>query len=336
MAKKILVTGGMGYIGSHTVVLLVQEGYDVVILDNLCNSNMSVLSAIEGITRCRPEFVQGDIRDACTLDGVFSRYQIDSVVHFAGLKAAGESVEKPLTYYDNNVNGSIRLLEVMSKYEVRTLIFSSSATVYGVPRSLPLMEDHALSPVNPYGQTKLVVENLLRDLQAGTCNWRIALLRYFNPVGAHPTGLIGEAPQGDPSNLMPYIAQVATGKRSKLSIFGHDYDTPDGTGVRDYIHVMDLARGHIAALQHFEAVSPSILTVNLGTGNGYSVLEMICAFEKASGKAVPFEFKPRRPGDVDACWADTRKAFDILGWRATLGIDDMCLDAWRWESNSGG
>jgi UDP-glucose 4-epimerase len=252
------------------------------------------------------------------------------------LKAAGESVEKPLTYYDNNVNGSIRLLEVMSKYEVRTLIFSSSATVYGVPRSLPLMEDHALSPVNPYGQTKLVVENLLRDLQAGTCNWRIALLRYFNPVGAHPTGLIGEAPQGDPSNLMPYIAQVATGKRSKLSIFGHDYDTPDGTGVRDYIHVMDLARGHIAALQHFEAVSPSILTVNLGTGNGYSVLEMICAFEKASGKAVPFEFKPRRPGDVDACWADTRKAFDILGWRATLGIDDMCLDAWRWESNSGG
>ena len=334
MIKRILVTGGTGYIGSHTVVLLIQAGYDVVILDNLSNSSISVVDAIRKITGCQPEFIQGDIRDTDTLIKVFSCHSFDSVIHFAGLKAAGESVEKPLTYYDNNVNGSIHLLEAMLRYEVRTLIFSSSATVYGIPQQLPLTEDHPLSPVNPYGQSKLVVEDLLAHLQASTCDWRIARLRYFNPVGAHPSALIGESPQGIPNNLMPYIAQVAAGKRPNLSVFGHDYDTPDGTGVRDYIHVMDLARGHIAALQHCDVSDPGVLTVNLGTGNGYSVLEMVRAFEKASGRTVPFEFKPRRPGDVDACWADTTKALKTLGWQAALGIDEMCSDVWRWESGS--
>jgi len=335
MAKRILVTGGVGYIGSHTVVLLMQAGYDVVILDNLCNSSVSVLGAIETITGSRPEFVQGDIRDETFLAKVFSRRHVDSVIHFAGLKAAGESVGKPLVYYDNNVSGSICLLDAMLKYGTRTLIFSSSATVYGIPKKLPIPENHSLSPVNPYGQTKLVVENLLESLWAGGQDWRIARLRYFNPVGAHPTALIGEAPQGIPNNLMPYIAQVAIGKRPSLGVFGHDYETPDGTGVRDYIHIMDLARGHIVALQHCEAGNPGILTVNLGTGKGHSVLEMIHAFEKASGRTISFEFKPRRPGDVDASWADVRKAFNTLGWQAMLGIDEMCLDAWRWEMSSG-
>jgi UDP-glucose 4-epimerase len=330
MAEWVLVTGGAGFIGSHTTVLLQQAGYNVVILDNLCNSDAAVLDAIAGISGTRPAFVQSDVRDSAALNALFAGRDVAAVLHFAGLKAAGESVEKPLSYYDNNVNGSTQLLRAAARAGVRTFIFSSSATVYGVPRQLPLTEDHPTAPINPYGHSKLMVEGILHDVFASDPQWRIALLRYFNPVGAHPSGLIGESPRGVPNNLMPYVAQVAQGRRPFLNVFGNDYDTADGTGVRDYIHVMDLAAGHIAALRHCREQAPGVLTVNLGTGNGYSVMDMIDAFEKASGRPVPFQLKGRRAGDVAACWADAGRASSVLGWRAALGIDAMCRDAWRW------
>lgn len=333
MTNKILVTGGTGYIGSHTTVLLQQAGYQVLVLDNLSNSEPRVLGAIADITDVRPDFVQADVRDLPALEKVFSHHKIDAVIHFAGLKAAGESVEKPLLYYDNNVIGSIQLLKASDAAGVKTFIFSSSATVYGVPVHLPLTEGHPLAPINPYGHSKLVVENILHDLYQGSPDWRIARLRYFNPVGAHASGLIGETPRGIPNNLMPYIAQVASGQRTCLNVFGNNYDTRDGTGVRDYIHVMDLARGHIAALRYCRNHAPGVLTTNLGTGTGYSVLEMIHAFEKASGRTVAYAYQDRRTGDVASCWADTQHATTTLGWRATLGLDDMCQDAWRWVSN---
>lgn len=332
--QTILVTGGTGFIGSHTVVALQQAGYNVLILDNLCNSRREVLDAIEKITGIRPSFVQGDIRDSRLLDTLFTDHQIDAVMHFAGLKAVGESSQIPLAYYDNNVGGSVQLLEAVQKAGVRTFIFSSSATVYGEPQALPLTEDHPCSATNPYGHTKLVVEDILASLYASESGWRIARLRYFNPVGAHTSGLIGEAPQGTPNNLMPYVAQVASGKLAQLRVFGADYDTPDGTGVRDYIHVLDLAQGHVAALDYCRRNSQELLTVNLGTGNGHSVLEMVSAFEQASGKRIPYQIVDRRPGDIGACWACTDKASRVLGWRAERSLQQMCEDAWRWEGFS--
>lgn len=332
MASVILVTGGAGFIGSHAVVLLQQAGYKVLVLDNLCNSNLDVLDRIARITGVRPDFVQADIRDATALKSVFADQRIDGVMHFAGLKAVGESTRLPLAYYDNNVNGTVQLLSAMQAANVRTLIFSSSATVYGDPQYLPLTEDHPRSATNPYGQTKLVIEDMLESLYGSEPGWRIARLRYFNPVGAHDSGLIGEAPQGIPNNLMPYVAQVATGRRARLQVFGDDYDTPDGTGVRDYIHVMDLAEGHIQALRHCEQAQQGLLTVNLGTGQGSSVLEMVRAFERASGKSVAYDIVARRPGDIAACWADTTAAGQILGWKAVRSLEQMCEDAWRWET----
>jgi len=333
MTQTILVTGGTGYIGSHATVALQAAGHHVLILDNLCNSDAGVLDAIAEISRERPGFIQGDIRDGALLRGIFEQYKIDAVMHFAGLKAVGESSVIPLAYYDNNVNGSIQLLEAMRHAGVRTFIFSSSATVYGEPQHLPLTEDHPRSATNPYGHTKLVVEDILESLYNSEPGWRIARLRYFNPVGAHPSGLIGEAPQGTPNNLMPYVAQVATGVLPELRVFGNDYDTPDGTGVRDYIHVMDLAQGHVAALDYCQAAQDKeLLTVNLGTGKGYSVLEMISAFGQTSGRPIPYQIVGRRQGDVAACWASTDKARQLLGWRARLELPRMCEDAWRWES----
>ena len=335
MTKLVLVTGGAGFIGSHAVVALQQAGYGTVVLDNLCNSAPSVIGRIQQITGIAPAFVQGDVRDARTLDTVFAQFPIHAVMHFAGLKAVGESTQLPLAYYDNNINGSTQLLSAMQRAGVRTFIFSSSATVYGDPVELPLTESHARSATNPYGYTKLVIEDMLHDLYRSEPGWRIARLRYFNPVGAHPSGLIGEAPQGVPNNLMPYVAQVATGKRDTLHIFGNDYNTPDGTGVRDYIHVTDLVEGHIAALRRCEAADQELLTVNLGTGKGYSVLELVRAFEKASGRPVAYAMADRRPGDIAACWADTALAEQLLGWKALKGIDEMCADAWRWETMAG-
>ncbi|MCC2597556.1 UDP-glucose 4-epimerase GalE [Pusillimonas sp. MFBS29] len=328
----ILVTGGTGFIGSHTTVALQQAGYHVLILDNLSNSSVQVLDAIATITGTRPEFIQGDIRDAALLDSLFAAQPVSAVLHFAGLKAVGESVAMPLAYYDNNVHGSVQLLQAMQRAQVRTLVFSSSATVYGDPQALPLTEDHPRSATNPYGHTKLVVEDILENLHASEAGWRIARLRYFNPVGAHPSGLIGEAPQGVPNNLMPYVAQVATGQRERVQVFGNDYNTPDGTGVRDYIHVTDLADGHVHALQYCLQARQDLLTVNLGTGVGYSVLDMIRAFEQASGKTIAYDIVGRRTGDIAACWADTELAYEKLGWRARKTIQDMCDDAWRWES----
>lgn len=329
--KNILVTGGLGFIGSHAVSLLQEAGYRVTILDNLSNSRERVLDAITYITGVRPDFVRGDVRDVTTLKSLFVRERFWAVMHFAGLKAVGESTSKPLEYYDNNVAGTLRLLEAMRMTGNRTLIFSSSATVYGIPAYLPLDENHPRSTTNPYGHTKLVVEDILQSLFDSDPTWRIARLRYFNPIGAHPSGVIGENPNGVPNNLMPYIAQVAAGKRVRLGIFGSDYDTPDGTGVRDYIHVMDLAQGHLAALDYCVNHPPQLITANLGTGNGYSVLEMVHAFEEASGCKVPYEFKDRRIGDVDACWADTHRAEALFGWKATRSLYEMCTDAWRWE-----
>jgi len=331
MQATILVTGGTGFIGSHTAVVLQQAGYHVLILDNLCNSTTGVLDAIATITGIRPDFVQGDVRDAPLLDSVFASHTIAAVLHFAGLKAVGESTTMPLAYYDNNVHGSVQLLQAMQRAGVRTLVFSSSATVYGDPQKLPLTEDHPRSATNPYGHTKLVVEDILENLYNSQPDWRIARLRYFNPVGAHPSGLMGEAPQGTPNNLMPFVAQVAVGQRDSVKVFGNDYDTPDGTGVRDYIHVMDLAEGHVHALKYCLNAGQDLLTVNLGTGVGYSVLDMIHAFERASGKSIAYDIAGRRPGDIAACWADTELAFQKLGWRAQKSIQDMCDDAWRWE-----
>jgi UDP-glucose 4-epimerase len=335
MDSTILVTGGTGFIGSHTTVALQQAGYRVLILDNLCNSRSEVLSRIEEITGIRPGFVKADVRDSGALDAVFQSNRVMGVMHFAGLKAVGESNQRPLAYYDNNVNGSVQLLSAMQRAGVRTFVFSSSATVYGEPQKLPLTEDHPRSATNPYGHTKLVVEDILEGLYKAADDWRIARLRYFNPVGAHPSGLIGEAPQGTPNNLVPYIAQVAVGVRPALKVFGGDYDTPDGTGVRDYIHVTDLARGHVAALHYCEQMRQVLFTVNLGTGKGYSVLEVVRAFERASRKSIAYEIVGRRPGDVAACWADTSLAERKLGWRASKGIDEMCEDAWRWQMAPG-
>lgn len=325
---KVLVTGGIGFIGSHTVVELLSAGHEVLIVDNLSNSKTSVLDRIEKIAGRRPQFVEADIRDSDALAKALPGCA--AVIHFAGLKAVGESVAKPIDYYDNNVGGSIKLFEAMRDTGVKTLVFSSSATVYGDPASVPIREDFPLSATNPYGRSKLMIEDMLRDIAKSDDTWRIALLRYFNPVGAHASGLIGEDPNDIPNNLMPYVSQVAIGKLAQLSVFGNDYPTPDGTGVRDYIHVVDLALGHLAALKALKARA-GILTVNLGTGRGYSVLEMVAAFERASGHPVPYRITPRRPGDVAQCYADPGYAQQVLGWHAERGIDSMCADAWRWQ-----
>ena len=329
----ILVTGGAGYIGSHTVVELLAAGQDVLILDNYANSSPKVLERIADISGRRPAFSEGDIRDADGLRALFAAHRIEAVIHFAGLKAVGESVEQPLTYYDNNVNGTLCLLQAMRQAGVRRLVFSSSATVYGDPHRVPIREDFPLQATNPYGRSKLMVEEMLRDLQRAETDWQIAILRYFNPVGAHPSGLIGENPNGIPNNLMPFVAQVAVGKRAQLSVFGNDYPTPDGTGVRDYIHVVDLAQGHLAALAAL-ARSGQSLTVNLGTGQGYSVLDMVRAFEAASGRPVPYQIVARRAGDIATCYADPQLAGELLGWQARRGIGEMCADAWRWQSKN--
>lgn len=331
--QRILVTGGTGYIGSHTVVQLLEAGAKVVILDNLCNSKRVVVNRIEQITGKRPEFIEADVRDQALLQSIFNSYRVDSVIHFAGLKAVGESVAKPLEYYDNNVSGSITLFEEMAKAGIKSLVFSSSATVYGDPASVPITEDFPLKTTNPYGQSKLMVEDILRDLYKSDDSWKIAILRYFNPVGAHESGLIGEDPTGIPNNLVPCIAQVAIGKREKLAVFGNDYPTPDGTGVRDYIHVEDLVSGHLAAIKALETQG-GLITVNLGTGRGYSVLEMIHAFEKASEKSVAFEVINRRSGDIAECYAQPQKAKELLGWTAQFDIDRMCADSWRWQSTN--
>lgn len=328
--RSILVTGGTGYIGSHTVVELMAGGQDVFIVDNLCNSRRSVLDRIAQITGRRPGFAAADIRDRAALRELFKQNKFDAVIHFAGLKAVGESVVNPQLYHDNNVGGSTVLLECMREAGVKTIVFSSSATVYGEPGAVQFREDLPLAPVNPYGRTKLMIEELIRDAARADDAMRAALLRYFNPVGAHASGLIGEDPNGVPNNLMPYIAQVAAGKRAELPVYGNDYPTPDGTGVRDYIHVVDLARGHLAALDALEKRA-GVLAVNLGTGRGYSVLEMIAAFRKASGRDIPYRVAARRPGDLAEYFADPSLAHEVLGWRAQLGIDAMCADAWRWQ-----
>jgi UDP-glucose 4-epimerase len=326
-----LVTGGLGYIGSHTCVELLAAGHNVRIVDNLSNSKLAVLDRIEEISGQRPEFIKADIRDRGAMREALAG--TDAVIHFAGLKAVGESVEKPLLYYRNNVEGSIALFEAMAETDVKTVVFSSSATVYGDPASVPIREDAPLSSTNPYGHSKLMIEDILRDVSKADPGWKIVLLRYFNPVGAHASGRIGEDPNGIPNNLMPYVAQVAVGKLACLSVFGNDYPTPDGTGVRDYIHVVDLAKGHLAALAALERQG-GLLTVNLGTGQGYSVLEMVRAFEVASGRPVPYRIAPRRAGDIATCYADPALAAELLGWRAELGLDAMCADAWRWQSGN--
>ncbi|MDU0356129.1 UDP-glucose 4-epimerase GalE [Paraglaciecola aquimarina] len=332
--QTILVTGGAGYIGSHTVLQLLEAGNQVIVLDNLCNSSQESLKRVEELTGKKTIFVQGDIRDHTILELLFSKHKIDSVIHFAGLKAVGESVAKPLNYYNNNVYGTLTLCEAMKKYGVKNLVFSSSATVYGDPVELPLREDMPTGqPTNPYGMSKLMVELVLRDLYKSDNEWNIALLRYFNPAGAHPSGRIGEDPNGIPNNLMPFITQVATGKRESLSIYGNDYDTPDGTGVRDYIHVEDLAAGHLKALEKLQT-GVGIVTYNLGTGQGYSVLDMVKEFEKQSGQSIPYQFAERRSGDVASCYADPKTASEALGWKATRGLPEMCRDSWNWQSSN--
>jgi len=326
----ILVTGGTGFIGSHTVVELLTAGHEVLILDNLSNSRVNVVDRIATITGKRPEFVEGDIRDAGLLDTLFTRHAFSAVIHFAGLKAVGESVSKPLEYYENNVHGSMVLFQAMMRHGVKRLVFSSSATVYGDPESLPIREDAPLSATNPYGRTKLMIEEILEDIVQADKEWQVATLRYFNPIGAHKSGLIGEAPNGIPNNLLPYVAQVATGKLARLSVFGDDYPTPDGTGVRDYIHVVDLALGHLKALDHLGSHS-GLHVYNLGTGQGYSVLEIVRAFELASGRNVPYLLTARRPGDIASCYADPEKASKELGWKAERSLAEMCADAWRWQ-----
>jgi UDP-glucose 4-epimerase len=329
-APRILLTGATGYIASHTWLVLLEAGYEVVGLDNFANSSPVVLERLAKLAGRKPDFVEADVRDAAALDALWSRGPIHAVVHFAAHKAVGESSAKPLAYFANNVGGLLTLLEAMQRHGTRALVFSSSATVYGRPERLPLSEDAALSTTNPYGATKLMGEDILRAVGAADAAWAFALLRYFNPVGAHPSGLMGEDPRGVPNNLMPYVTQVAVGKRDRLQVFGSDYATHDGTGVRDYIHVMDLAEGHVAALRYLLDQRRSI-TANLGTGRGHSVLELVQAFERASGRRVPTEMVGRRPGDVDACWADPALARDVLGWRATRDLDAMCADAWRWQ-----
>lgn len=330
MTQRVLVTGGAGFIGSHTCVALAAAGYVPVILDNLGNSDVRVLERLRQITGSTPMLIEGDVRDKALLAHVFGQAPFAAVIHFAGLKAVGDSVADPLAYYDNNVHGSFVLASAMREAGVNTLIFSSSATVYGEPDHSPIPEDAPRRPANPYGRSKLMVEEALVDLHRSQPGWRIALLRYFNPVGAHESGLIGEHPQGRPNNLMPFVCQVAVGQRDKLQVHGADYPTPDGTGVRDYVHVMDLAEGHVAALAHAEAQG-GLVTLNLGTGKGASVLEVVHAFERASGRPLPYEIGPRRPGDVPAYWADPSLAHTTLGWRARRDLDQMCLDSWRWQ-----
>ncbi len=328
----VLVTGGAGYIGSHTTVQLLEAGMDVVVLDNVSNSHVKSLDRVREITGREVGFVQADVRDREALREVFAKYPISSVIHFAALKAVGESQSEPLRYYDNNITGSLCLFEEMQRAGVYSVVFSSSATVYGEQGTGQYREDAPLAPMSVYGRTKRMVEDILRDLCAADPNWRVALLRYFNPVGAHPSGLIGEDPNGIPNNLMPFIAQVAVGKRAKLSVFGNDYPTPDGTGLRDYIHVQDLAAGHLAALNALQRGDLTMpLTVNLGTGSPCSVLEMVKAFGQACGKPVAYDIVDRRPGDVAVCFADPTLAHQLLGWQAKLGIDSMCADAWRWQ-----
>ncbi|RQR64253.1 UDP-glucose 4-epimerase GalE [Burkholderia sp. Bp9126] len=329
----ILVTGGAGYIGSHTSVELLDHGYDVVIVDNLVNSKAESVRRVAQITGKTPAFHQVDVCDEAALGKIFDAHPITGVIHFAALKAVGESVEKPLEYYHNNIGGLLTVLKVMRERNVKQFVFSSSATVYGVPERSPIDESFPLSATNPYGQSKLIAEQVLRDLELSDPSWRIATLRYFNPVGAHASGLIGEDPAGIPNNLMPYVAQVAVGKLAKLRVFGSDYPTPDGTGVRDYIHVVDLAQGHIAALDALVKRDASFV-VNLGTGQGYSVLDVVRAFEKASGRPVPYELVARRPGDVAECYANPQAAADVIGWRAKFGLDEMCVDHWRWQENN--
>ena len=327
----ILITGGAGYIGSHTCVQLLEAGYQIVVVDNLCNSSLESLNRVKTISGKNITFVEADIRDAAAMRALFKAHAISAVIHFAGLKAVGESAEKPQLYYDNNVVGSLNLFAVMREFNVKTIVFSSSATVYGDPAFMPITEDFPLSATNPYGRTKLMLEDILRDLHAADNSWRIGILRYFNPIGAHASGTIGEDPNGIPNNLLPYVSQVAVGRLAKLRVFGNDYATHDGTGVRDYIHVMDLADGHVKALDYL-LKNEALITVNLGTGVGYSVLEVVNAFAKVSGKPVPFEFLPRRAGDVAINYADASKAASLLGWRAARNLEQMCADAWKWQS----
>jgi len=328
-----LITGGAGYIGSHTCVQLLEAGYQIVVVDSLCNSNIEAIHRVKRITGKDFRFYAEDLRNTEALERIFRENEIDSVIHFAGLKAVGESVEQPLNYYENNLISTLALLRVMEKYNVKKLVFSSSATVYGDPATVPITEDFPLSPTNPYGRTKLMIEDILKDLCHADGGWDVVLLRYFNPVGAHESGLIGEDPRGIPNNLMPYIAQVAVGKLEKLRVFGNDYPTKDGTGVRDYIHVVDLADGHLAAMRRLQT-GCGLLVCNLGTGVGYSVLEMVEAFSRASGRPIPYEITGRRAGDIAVCYADPRNAEKELSWKALKGLDEMCRDTWNWQQKN--
>lgn len=329
----IMITGGAGYIGSHTCLQMIEAGYEIVVVDNLSNSRIESLNRIEKISGVKIPFVQADIRDKAAMRSVFQNYDISAVIHFAGLKAVGESNQKPQLYYDNNVVGSLNLFEVMNEFNVKTIVFSSSATVYGDPASVPIKEHSPLTATNPYGRTKLMIEDILRDLHAADSTWRVALLRYFNPIGAHSSGLIGEDPNGIPNNLLPYVSQVAVGRLPTLRVFGNDYATHDGTGVRDYIHVVDLADGHVDAVDYL-LNKQDFITVNLGTGKGYSVLDVVKAFAKASDKSIPYEILPRRQGDVAINYADTQLAMELLGWSAQRSLDEMCHDTWKWQSTN--
>lgn len=331
--KRVLVTGGCGYIGSHTVVELQKNGFDVVIVDNLSNSKKAVLDRIQQITGTKPTFYKVDMTDKAALRGVFEKEKFSDVIHFAGLKAVGESVRKPLEYYRNNLDSTMNLLELIREFGVKNIVFSSSATVYGNPATVPITEDFPLSCTNPYGQTKLMIEYILKDLYKADASFNIALLRYFNPIGAHPSGLIGEDPNGIPNNLVPYITQVAVGKLERLNVFGNDYPTRDGTGVRDYIHVVDLAKGHLAALKKLSE-NCGLVIYNLGTGNGYSVLEVLNAFSETVGRPLPYVIAPRRAGDIAECYADPTKAYKELGWKAELDLKRMAEDSWRWQKNN--
>jgi len=333
MSQKILVTGGAGYIGSHTCLLLLEAGFEVVVVDNLSNSSLESLRRVEKLTDHFIRFYKVDLTNYEALISVFEEHKFEAVVHFAGLKAVGESSQIPLTYYEQNIYGTINLMKAMQKYDCKRIVFSSSATVYGDPASVPITEDFPISATNPYGRTKLFVEEVMRDQAIADSNWQVVLLRYFNPVGAHISGQIGEDPQGIPNNLMPFISQVAVGKREKLSVFGGDYPTPDGTGVRDYIHVVDLSDAHVKAIQKI-ADLPGVTTLNLGTGKGYSVLDMVKAFEKGSGKSIGYKIVARRPGDIAECWADPALANKVLSWKATKGLEEMIADTWRWQSQN--